>query len=92
LQIARTVKPSAIFLDILMPGYDGWDVLAALKADPITRDIPVLMISILSERSKALAAGADGILLKPLDGDKVRAAVASLKAARGARQARAVNE
>lgn len=92
LQIARTVKPSAIFLDILMPGYDGWDVLAALKADPVTRDIPVLMISILSERSKALAAGADGILLKPLDGDKVRSAVASLKAARGTRQARAVNE
>ncbi|UXN75201.1 response regulator [Devosia sp. A8/3-2] len=82
LQIARTVKPSAIFLDILMPGFDGWDVLAALKADPITRDIPVLMISILSERSKALAAGADGILLKPLDGDKVRTAIASLKAAR----------
>jgi signal transduction histidine kinase/ActR/RegA family two-component response regulator len=92
LQIARTVKPSAIFLDILMPGFDGWDVLAALKADPITRDIPVLMISILSERSKALAAGADGILLKPLDGAKVRTAIASLKAARGARPPRAVNE
>ena len=83
LQIARTVKPSAIFLDILMPGFDGWDVLAALKADPVTADIPVFMISILSERSKALAAGADGIVMKPLDAAKVKAALAGLKATRG---------
>ena len=87
LQIARTVKPSAIFLDILMPGFDGWDVLAALKADPITADIPVFMISILSERSKALAAGADGIVMKPLDAAKVKAALAALKSTRGQRKA-----
>jgi len=85
LQIARTVRPSAIFLDILMPGFDGWDVLAALKADPATADIPVLMISILSERSKALAAGADGIVMKPLNAAKVRAALANLPAGRGQR-------
>lgn len=83
LQIARTVKPAAIFLDILMPGFDGWDVLAALKADPVTATIPVFMISILSERTKALAAGADGIVMKPLDGSKVKAAIAGLKASRG---------
>ncbi|MHA6730579.1 ATP-binding response regulator [Devosia sp. A369] len=85
LQIARTVKPAAIFLDILMPGFDGWDVLAALKADPVTTDIPVFMISILAERSKALAAGADGIVMKPLDTSKVKAALAGLKATRGSR-------
>ena len=83
LQIARTVKPTAIFLDILMPGFDGWDVLAALKADPLTANIPVFMISILSERAKALAAGADGIVMKPLDAAKVKAAIAGLKAKRG---------
>lgn len=87
LQIARTVKPAAIFLDILMPGFDGWDVLAALKADPITVDIPVFMISILAERSKALAAGADGIIMKPLDAAKVKAALAALKSVRGQRKA-----
>lgn len=91
LQIARTVKPSAIFLDILMPGFDGWDVLAALKADPVTSDIPVFMISILSERSKALAAGADGIVMKPLDAAKVKAALAGLKATRGQTRAKAAN-
>jgi CheY-like chemotaxis protein/anti-sigma regulatory factor (Ser/Thr protein kinase) len=91
LQIARTTKPTAIFLDILMPGFDGWDILAALKADPITADIPVFMISILSERSKALAAGADGIVMKPFDGSKVKAALAGLKATRGQPRAKAAN-
>ena len=83
LQIARTVMPDAIFLDILMPGFDGWDVLAALKADPSTAGIPVFMISILAERSRALAAGADGIIMKPLDGARVKAALAALKSTRG---------
>lgn len=92
LQIARTVKPTAIFLDILMPGFDGWDVLAALKADPLTADIPVFMISILGERAKALAAGADGIVMKPFDASKVKAALAGLKATRGQPRAKAANE
>lgn len=83
LQIARTVKPTAIFLDILMPGFDGWDVLAALKSDPATAAIPVFMISILSERTRALAAGADGVVMKPLDAAKVKAAITGLKATRG---------
>jgi len=85
LQIARAAKPSAIFLDILMPGFDGWDILAALKADPATRDVPVFMISILSERAKALAAGADGIVMKPLDAGKVKAAMSGVKVARPAK-------
>ncbi|MGB3339317.1 MAG: ATP-binding protein [Devosia sp.] len=92
LQIARTVKPTAIFLDILMPGFDGWDVLAALKADPVTADIPVFMISILSERSKALAAGADGIVMKPFDASKVKAALAGLRATRGQPRAKVANQ
>lgn len=92
LQIARTVKPSAVFLDILMPGFDGWDVLAALKADPVTADIPVFMISILSERARALSAGADGIVMKPLDAARVKAALAGLKSTRGHGRAKAANE
>lgn len=83
LQIARSLRPTAIFLDILMPGFDGWDVLAALKADPSTADIPVFMISILSERAKAVAAGADGIVMKPLDASKIKAALAGTRSVRG---------
>jgi signal transduction histidine kinase/ActR/RegA family two-component response regulator len=83
LQIARTVRPTAIFLDILMPGFDGWDVLAALKSDPATAAIPVFMISVLSERTRALAAGADGVVMKPLDAARIKAAITGLKAVRG---------
>ena len=76
LQIARSMRPSAIFLNVLMPGFDGWDLLAALKADPETRRIPVLMICMLGERRKALEAGADGVIAKPLDAERVRAGLA----------------
>lgn len=67
LQMARSMAPSVIFLDVLMPGFDGWDVLAALKADPQTTEIPVVMICMLSEHSQAIAAGAAGSVMKPLE-------------------------
>ena len=82
LQIARTVHPTAIFLDIMMPGFDGWDVLAALRADPALHHIPVFMISILADRPRALQAGADGVVAKPLDASKVKAAIAAIKSSR----------
>ncbi|WIJ26180.1 two-component system response regulator [Devosia sp. RR2S18] len=91
MQIARTVQPVAIFLDILMPDFDGWDVLAALKADPVTAGIPVFMTSVLSERRRAMAAGAEGIVLKPLDPAKVKAAMLEAHAAQCSSIARAVN-
>ncbi|WP_449395019.1 response regulator [Devosia riboflavina] len=78
LQIARSLRPAAIFLDVLMPGFDGWDLLAALKSDPETSSIPVMMICMLGERRKALDAGADGVIAKPLDADRMRAAMARI--------------
>lgn len=87
LQIARTVALDAIFLDVLMPGFDGWDVLKALKADAATSDIPIFMITALSQRSRALEAGADGIVVKPFDAGKIKAALAGLQATRGSLRA-----
>ncbi len=78
LQMARSMRPGAIFLDVLMPGFDGWDVLAALKSDPETSSIPVLMICMLGERVRALNAGAAGVIPKPMDMAKVRAALAGV--------------
>ncbi len=49
---ARQLKPFVITLDIMMPGKDGWSVLAELKKDPVTRDIPVFICSILEEEEK----------------------------------------
>lgn len=78
LQIARSLRPAAIFLDVLMPGFDGWDLLAALKSDPDTSSIPVMMICMLGERRKAFDAGADGVIAKPLNAERMRAAMAHI--------------
>lgn len=78
LQIALSLRPRAIFLDVLMPGFDGWDVLLALKTDPATSAIPVLMIGMLGEQGRALEAGAAGVVSKPLDAAKMRAAMARI--------------
>ena len=52
-------------LDIRLPEMDGWEVLAELKADPATSDIPVIVASIVDERPRGLALGAADYLLKP---------------------------
>jgi CheY-like chemotaxis protein len=78
LQLARSMRPNLIFLDVYMPGFDGWDVLATLKADPSTKDIPVLMISMMGERRRALEVGAAGVVPPPLNTARVRAALAAM--------------
>ena len=65
LAMARTLKPCAITLDIMMPHVDGWSVLKALKEDPETRDIPVMILSIVDNRALAFALGADAYVVKP---------------------------
>jgi signal transduction histidine kinase/CheY-like chemotaxis protein len=63
---AKKIKPFAITLDIMMPNEDGWQVLHALKNDPQTRDIPVIMCSILQEEEKGFSLGASDFLVKPI--------------------------
>ena len=63
---ALQVKPFAITLDIMMPGYDGWRVLNDLKSNPATRDIPVVVCSIVEEQEKGFSLGAADYLLKPI--------------------------
>ncbi len=63
---ARQLKPYAITLDIMMPGRDGWTVLAELKNDPTTRDIPIIVCSILEEDEKGFSLGASDYLVKPI--------------------------
>jgi len=71
LELARTVRPAAITLDVLMPGMDGWEVLRELKADPETRDIPVIMVSMTNDRSLGYALGATEFLTKPVRRDQL---------------------
>jgi CheY-like chemotaxis protein len=78
LATAREVRPDAITLDVLMPGKDGWSVLSALKADPALARIPVVMISILDDKSVGYAMGAAAYLTKPVDRDRLVATLAGL--------------
>jgi PAS domain S-box-containing protein len=63
---AMKVHPDVIILDILLPAPSGWEVLAQLKAEPRTQDIPVVMVSVVDERSQGLAQGAAEYLVKPI--------------------------
>jgi PAS domain S-box-containing protein len=67
LRLAREARPDVITLDVIMPGMDGWSVLAALKADPDVGDIPVLMVTIADDRNLGFALGASEYLTKPVD-------------------------
>ena len=69
-----------VLLDLMMPGISGYDVLALLKGDPRFREIPVIMISALSELDsivRCIEAGADDYLAKPFDPTLLRARVGS---------------
>ncbi len=56
-----------------MPGMDGWAVLAALKADVATADIPVVMVTIVDDRNLGYALGAADYLTKPIDRERLAA-------------------
>jgi len=71
LEMARKLRPTAVTLDVMMPGLDGWTVLAQLKADPETCDIPVIMVTMLEDRSLAYSLGANDYLTKPIDRERL---------------------
>ena len=75
LEAVRRDRPSAVLLDIRMPGIDGWEVLRTLKEDPQTSDIPVIVVSIVDERSRGAALGAAGYLVKPVSRDDLLGAL-----------------
>ncbi|MDH4207903.1 MAG: response regulator, partial [Anaerolineae bacterium] len=71
LRLARELRPDAITLDVLMPGMDGWTVLTTLKSDPVLADIPVVMLTIVDDKSKGYALGASEYMTKPIDRERL---------------------
>lgn len=63
----QQLQPTAIMLDIMLEGENGWTFLREIKASEATRTIPVLVITIIDNEKQALALGADGFLIKPVD-------------------------
>ncbi|MBR0784837.1 response regulator [Bradyrhizobium iriomotense] len=78
LKLAREVRPSLITLDVLMPEPDGWSVLRELKSTSELAAIPVIMLTIVDERSKGYALGASEYITKPIDWARLRAVLRHL--------------
>ena len=75
LRLAHGIQPAAITLDVMMPEMDGWSVLRALKADPVLRRIPVIMLSMIEDRTRGYSLGAVDYLTKPVDRDQLHKAL-----------------
>ncbi len=69
LRLAAELRPQVISLDVMMPSFDGWEILQQLKSAPLTRDIPVIICSVLNEPEVARAMGASDYITKPVDQD-----------------------
>ena len=72
--MALSERPDIILMDLEMPLVDGWEATRRLKADPQTRDIPVIALSahaLAGAREKALAAGCDEFDTKPVEFDRL---------------------
>ena len=81
LALVTQQAPDLILLDLLMPGIDGYQVVGAIKGNPATRNIPIIIITALDDREarmRALGAGAEDFLAKPIDRAELRVRVRNL--------------
>jgi CheY-like chemotaxis protein len=79
LTMVRQYKPDVITLDLTLPDIDGWKVLEILKGDSATRHIPVVIISVDSDRNRGLNEGAAAYLVKPVSIPAIKSAIVRVK-------------
>jgi CheY-like chemotaxis protein len=83
--MAAAEKPELILMDLEMPGIDGWEASRRLKANPDTKDIPIIALSahaLAGTREKALAAGCDEFDTKPIEFDRLLGTIRKVLARR----------
>ena len=81
LAMTRSEGPALILMDMSLPGIDGWEATRQLKADPVTRPIPIIALTahaMAGDRDKALAAGCDDFDTKPIDLERLLGKIATL--------------
>jgi CheY-like chemotaxis protein len=86
----EAIRPDIIVLDLMLPDVDGWQLLAELHEHPASRDIPLIVCSVVREEDLALALGATTYLPKPVQCHQLIAALDQttlMRAAAGDRQA-----
>ena len=79
--VARTEQPHLILMDMNLPEIDGWEATRILKADDVTRSIPVIALTahaMVSDRQKALAAGCDDYESKPIEFERLIAKIETM--------------
>ena len=79
LELAKQYQPTAVSLDVFLPDMLGWTVLTQLKQNPLTRHIPVQIITLDEDRQHGLARGAFSFVTKPATTEGIEAALARIK-------------
>jgi CheY-like chemotaxis protein len=81
LELAKRERPDIVLLDVMMPGKSGWEVARALKQDPVTAGIKIVMVTAIGESVNELTSplyGADAHLDKPFEFEKLEKIIANL--------------
>ena len=72
IELAKTIKPALILLDIQLPLMDGYTVARELRSEPALRNVPIIAVTsyaMVGDREKSLAAGCNGYMEKPINPD-----------------------
>ena len=81
LELAKKHSPDLMLLDVMMPGKSGWEVARALKQDPETQSIKIVMVTAIGEKTNALTSpiyGADAHIDKPFEFEKLERIISEL--------------
>jgi HAMP domain-containing protein/CheY-like chemotaxis protein/signal transduction histidine kinase len=79
LELAKQYQPTAVSLDVFLPDMLGWNVLSQLKQNPLTRHIPVQIITLDEDRQHGLARGAFSFIVKPTTPEGIADALSKIK-------------
>src|ERR1044072_6316413 len=81
LELAKRERPDLVLLDVMMPGKSGWEVARALKQDPVTQNVKIVMVSAIGEKTNEITApiyGADAHVDKPFEFEELERVIANL--------------
>lgn len=81
IELAKREKPDLVLLDVMMPGKSGWEVARALKQDPVTASIKIVMVTAIGEQVNEITSplyGADAHIDKPFEFDRLEKVIAGL--------------